>query len=635
MLENIRESSQGLTAKIILGFIILTFAVAGIGSYTNTVDSSVAQVNGQKISKSEFDKAYQQQRGRMAQQFGDMFDTLAANSDYMANFRTSVLDNLINEKLIDQSSSDLALRVSDDRLKQTIRDMKEFHVDGVFDNNRYLALINQAGFFQSSDFRDYLRTDMVRRQLSQALVATEFNLPYQQDMFTALQNQQRDIRFATIGSEQFKADITIDDEQINNYYLGNQQNFENSEKVKVDYLRLDMAEIAKGIAVTGAEIETYYNDNIANYTEQEQRRLAHILIEFGDDEAVAKSQAEDILARIGQGDNFEALAKELSNDIFSGENGGDLDWTERGVMDAQFDDSAFALASIGDISAVVKTSFGYHIIKLTDLKAASVKALADISDEIKEAVSAAQAQDMFFELQQQMAQLSFEFPDSLDDAASAVDLSVQTSPWLSRSFNQAPFDDNQLISAAFSDLILTENVNSDVIEVNDELVLVMRLNQYQPANVKPLTEVQAQIKTILIAEQATEKAQFKTDELLQQLKDGTDISEQLTQLGSSFTVKAQLHRNGTEIDQSVRREAFVLPHPVEGEVSASSIRMNSGDLAIVQLQAVKAGEKSAEANLAEQQVSQLAQSAYRSYVESLKVDATITRKQLSEPTQAF
>lgn len=191
MLENIRESSQGLTAKIILGLVILTFALAGIGSYTNSVDTSVAEVNGQKITLDAFNKAYQSQRNRMAQQFGEMFETLSADSTYMANFRNGVLDNLINEKLIDQNIGNLAIRVSDNRIKQTIREMPEFQVDGVFDNNRYLAIINQSGFYQSSDFRDYLRVEMTRRQLTQALVATEFNLPYQETMFSVLQNQKK------------------------------------------------------------------------------------------------------------------------------------------------------------------------------------------------------------------------------------------------------------------------------------------------------------------------------------------------------------------------------------------------------------------------------------------------------------
>ena len=319
MLENIREKSQGGIAKTILGLIILTFAVAGIGNYSNSVDTSVAEVNGQKITKNTFDKAYQNQRARMEQQFGQMFETLSADSNYMANFRNGVLDNLINEALINQSSMELSIRVSDERLKKTIREMPEFQIDGVFDNNRYLAIINQAGFYQSSDFRDYFRIEMARRQLSQGLVSSEFNLPYQEEMLSVLENQKRDIRFATISAEQFKSTVEVSDEEINSYYLANQTRFENQEKVKVDYLILDVNEIAKAVEVSAEDLNQYYQNNIDNYRQAEQRRVSHILIEFGDDESVAQSLIESLLTRVNQGEDFATLASAHSTDTFSGE----------------------------------------------------------------------------------------------------------------------------------------------------------------------------------------------------------------------------------------------------------------------------------------------------------------------------
>ena len=357
MLENIRENSQGPIAKIILGLVILTFALAGIGSYTNSVDTSVAEVNGEKISQADFDKAYQNQRNRMAQQFGDMFETLSADATYMANFRNGVLDNLINQRLLDQSADTLAIRVSDAQLKKAIREMPEFQVDGVFDNNRYLAIINQAGFYQSSDFRDYLRIEMIRRQLSQALVASEFNLPYQEALQTSLQNQKRDVRFATIDTEQFKSQVEVTEQEIKDFYANNQTRYQNAEKAKVDYLVLDVAEIAKGINVTDADVASYYQDNIDSFKTAEQRRIAHILVEFNDDEEAAQKQAEDILAKVNAGEDFAELAKELSADTFSGENGGDLDWMEAGTMDPAFDDAAFALPAKESVSEVVKTVF--------------------------------------------------------------------------------------------------------------------------------------------------------------------------------------------------------------------------------------------------------------------------------------
>ncbi len=636
MLEDIREKSQGLTAKIILGLIILTFAVAGVGSYTNSVDTSVATVNGEAISQQAFNKAYQAQRGRMAQQFGEMFETLSNDENYMANFRQGVLDNLINEKLIDQNSEALAIRVSDERLKDTIRNMPEFQVDGTFDNNRYLAIINQAGFFQSSDFRDYLRVEMTRRQLSQALVTTEFNLPYQEKLQLALQNQTRDIRFATISAEQFKADIELTDEEVNNYYLANQARFENKEQVKVDFISLNVADIAKGIEISDEDIAKHYQENLTSFTEAEQRRISHILIEFVDgDEEAAKTQAQTVLTRIEQGEDFAVLAKEVSNDTFSGENGGDLEWLEPGVMEENFDNAALALVNVGEVSPLVKTSFGYHILKLTDYKGEVVQGLGDIQAELRVKLSNDQAQEQFFALQQEMARISFEFPDSLEDAASEVNVEIQTSPWLLRNGNSAPFDQAKVIEAAFSDMVLQDNMNSDLIEVNDDVALVLRLNTFQEANVKPLTEVEAQIRNILVNQKATEKAQQTVDSLLAEFTSGTDVTSQLAQLNASFVSKESISRYSPDVDQSVSRAAFVLPHPVSGSVSASTVALSNGDLALVEVTAVGVKETAANPNLAQQQTSQLAQSAYQSFVNSLKVDAKITRKQLIEPVSVY
>ncbi|WP_441002273.1 SurA N-terminal domain-containing protein [Pseudocolwellia agarivorans] len=628
MLENIRESSQGMAAKIILGLVILTFALAGIGSYTNSTDTSVADVNGEKISLQDFNKAYQAQRNNMQQQYGEMFETLAADQTYMANFRNGVVDSLINQRLVDQNSANLAIRVSDDRIKKTILTMPEFQVDGVFDNNRYLALINQAGFYQSSDFRDYLRLEMSRRQLTQALVLSEFSLPYQSTMIAELQNQTRDIRFASIGLEQFKSSVEITDEEINNFYQENQERFLNQEKVKVNYITLNVEDIAKNIVVSDDDVKAFYEENINDFGDEEQRRISHILIEVDEDEDAAKAQAESILAQINAGGDFAELAKQYSSDTFSGENGGDLDWLERGSMDEVFDEQAFALAEIGDVSNVVQTEYGFHLIKLTDLKPAVVQPLTEVFDDLKIRISKQKAQEEFYVLQQEMARLSFEFPDSLDDAAEAVNTQVKTSEWLSRNNNTGVFSNVRAIDAAFSDLVLNEQLNSDVIEVSDSLAIVVRLNEYQAANVKPLAEVTEAIKYNLVAEKAKTEAQNVMDELLVEMQSGADITAKLVEYGTAFETKADVVRYSPEVAPAIVEKAFTLPHPVEGTVSAGLSDLANGDFVLVEVQAVKNMEAKLSSDIENQQVNQLAQSAYLAYVESLKEDASITKNTL-------
>ena len=268
-----------------------------------------------------------------------------------------------------------------------------------------------------------------------------------------------------------------------------------------------------------------------------------------------------------------------------------------------------------------------HLIKLTDFNAEQVTALADIKEELAATVSAEKAQDKFFELQQEMARLSFEFPDSLEDAAGAVGVEVKTSDWLARFGNEAPFSNPKVLDMAFSDIIIHEQINSDIIEVSDNLALVIRLNEHQATTIKPLTEVSAEIEKTLISEKASEKASVVADELLTKLKAGEDISAQLTTYQSEFSPKADVARAGSDVDPSIVREAFTLPHPSDKEVSATRVNLNNGDLAIVQVQAIKSGSDVPAPGFAEQQAQQLAQMAYQSYLESLKIEAKITRNQ--------
>lgn len=625
MLENIRENSQGFAAKVILGLVILTFALAGLGSYTNSTDSSVAEVNGEKISQQDFNKAYQAQRNNMQRQFGEMFDNLAADQTYMANFRNSIVDNLINQKVVDQNSAKLAIRVSDERIKETILKMPEFQVNGAFDNNRYLALINQAGFYQSSDFRDYLRLEITRRQLTQALVLSEFSLPYENTMVAELQSQTRNIRYASIGLEQFKGAVEISDEEINTFYQENQERFMNQEKVKVNYITLNVDNIAEDIVVSDDDISTFYDENINDFKDEEQRRISHILIEVEDDEATAQAKAESLLTQIQSGEDFAELAKKHSSDTFSGENGGDLDWLELGSMDEAFEKVAFEIAEVGSVSDVVKTEYGFHIIKLTDLKSEVVKPLTEVFDELKVRISNQKAQEEFYVLQQEMARLSFEYPDSLDDAAEAINATVVTSDWLSRNGNSGIFDSTKASDTAFSDLVIQEQLNSDVIEISDSLAVVMRLNEYQAAVVKPLTEVTESIKFNLVANKARTEAQNAIDALLAKLQSGDDITEELVKYNTEFVSKSDVTRFDSEVDASIVNKAFSLSYPVEGSISAGLSDLSNGDFALVQVEAVNKIEAQLNADDENQQVSQVAQSIYSGYVESLKANAEITK----------
>ena len=628
MLERIREGSSGITAKVILGLVIATFVFAGVGSYNNSVDTSVAIVNGDKISQQKFDNAYQNQRNRMQQQYGEMFEQLASNDLYMQNLRTNVLEQQINELLLDQHAAKLNIRVSDEQIKQAILTTPEFQIDGKFDNNRYLMVINQAGFYQATAFRDYLRVDMTRRQLINSIMASEFSLPYQQDLAVKLNNQTRDINYATISAEQFKATTQVSDEEVNEYYQANLARFATPEQIKVEYVHLDINAIKADVMLADNAVADYYQDNLDSYSTTERRRASHILIEFADDEAAAKQKAQDLLAQVQAGEDFAELAKQHSADTFSGENGGDLDWFEKGSMDPSFDDAVFALSLESNLSSVVRTDFGFHIIKLTDLEAVTTQAFTEVEAEISELLKQEQALETFYALQGELAEVAFESPDSLDESASVVNVEIKQSPWLTRGAAMAPFN-AEVVAAAFSDDVLLDNLNSEVIEVaTDESAMVIRVLEHKPSATKPLTDVAAIINSQLINTKAAAQAKDAAESLLAKVVAGDDVS------ATEFVAVADVPRVGGTVDANISKQAFLLAHPSQNSVSAAVAALNNGDYSVVQVTKVTSGAVTeTDANLGEQQVMSASQATFEGYIEDLKAQAEITRNLPSNSTQ--
>ena len=481
MLERIREGSQGVTAKVILGLVILTFAFAGIGGYFgNSGAAPVAVVNGEEISRQAFEQKYQNNRARMEQQFGNMFATLAADENYMRNFREGVLDQLVSEQLQTQMADEIGLYTSDEKIIDTIRNMPEFQVDGQFDNDRYRMVLRQVGY-QVPAFRDYLRVENTRRQISQALMSSDFFLDGEVNNQEKLNKQARDIEYVVFKHIDFKDQVEISDADKKAYYEANLDQYETQEKVSLQYVELNIEDIMKTIPVADDEVEKYYQDNIGLYRNNvPRRRASHILIEFGDDEDAAKAKAESLLAKVKGGEDFAEVAKTDSMDTFSAENGGDLDWFEQGVMDDAFDAAVFALANVNDVSEVVRTDSGFHIIKLTGDEPESFKPFEEVKTEVADAIKRNQAMDIFTEKQEDLTNLSFEVPETLEDAAEAIGANVQETALFARFAAPPVVNFPQVVAKVFESDFIEEKLNSEVFEVKTDHLMVVRVKQYEP-----------------------------------------------------------------------------------------------------------------------------------------------------------
>ncbi len=625
MLDKLREGAQGKVAKVILGLIILSFALAGVGSYLNgPARTAPATVNGNDISAPALENAYRNERARMESQMGEAFNQLAANPDYMKQFRRGVLDRLIDQALIDDKARSLGLRVSDEQIKQAIVAMPEFAENGKFSNDRYLQLIRRAGMTPEM-FRDSLRQDMVRQQLMGAVLGSEFSLKGEAEQLDRLYNQTRDLRLIRLAASAYVDGIEVSDAEVEQFYKANSARFMNDETVKVDYLLLDAANLGKNIKVTEQDAQDYYDQHQDLFQRPERRQVAHILIPFGKDEKAAEQKAEAVLAKAKAGDDFAALAKADSSDTFSAKKGGELDWFEKGVMDPAFEKAAFALDKAGDLSAVVKSPFGFHIIKLLGVEPAKTKPFVDVMSDTIARLQSEKAKEQFFAEQQKMADSSFENPDSLDLTAEAMGLQVQSTGYFSQADAPAPLNDPKVLSVAFSEQLRDDNTNSDVIELADGKALVLHIMGHQPKAAKPLAEVKEQVITVIKHDKASEVARGKAQGLLDKLKAGENVQADLTALGLKVDTHTGVSRFAQEMDQNLVTQAFRMPHPTDGKPSVELVTEANGDRVVVALDKVNViKEPSQMVSLLQGQLGQgKAQADYKSLIDELRKAAKI------------
>ncbi|MGU5597364.1 peptidylprolyl isomerase [Aeromonas caviae] len=625
MLDKLREGAQGKVAKVILGLIILSFALAGVGSYLNgPARTAPATVNGNDISAPALENAYRNERARMESQMGEAFNQLAANPDYMKQFRRGVLDRLIDQALIDDKARSLGLRVSDEQIKQAIVAMPEFAENGKFSNDRYLQLIRRAGMTPEM-FRDSLRQDMVRQQLMGAVLGSEFALKGEAEQLDRLYNQTRDLRLIRLAASAYVGGIEVSDAEVEQFYKANSARFMNDETVKVDYLLLDAANLGKNIKVTEQDAQDYYDQHQDLFQRPERRQVAHILIPFGKDEKAAEQKAEAVLAKAKAGDDFAALAKADSSDTFSAKKGGELDWFEKGVMDPAFEKAAFALAKAGDLSAVVKSPFGFHIIKLLAVEPAKTKPFVDVMSDTIARLQSEKAKEQFFAEQQKMADSSFENPDSLDLTAEAMGLQVQSTGYFSQADAPTPLNDPKVLSVAFSEQLRDDNTNSDVIELADGKALVLHIMGHQPKAAKPLAEVKEQVITAIKHDKASEVARGKAQGLLDKLKAGENVQADLTALGLKVDTHTGVSRFAQEMDQNLVTQAFRMPHPIDDKPSVELVTEANGDRVVVALDKVNViKEPSQMVSLLQGQLGQgKAQADYKSLIDELRKAAKI------------
>lgn len=581
MMERIREGVNSIAVKIILGLIILSFVFAGVGSYiAGGIGNTAAKVGNVEIGRGEFEQAYQNERNRMQSQMGEYFSTLLGDPSYVASFRKSVLDRMIDDVLIEQHAESLGLRISDSQIRTMMLEMPQFQNDGKFDSELYQATLRRAGFTADS-FAEYLRRDLVRSQLLSALQGSEFTLPSEIETQGKLLTQTRDIKTLTLSLEEFANKAVITDEEVQQYYQENPAQFTRPEQVKVSYIELSAQALKDSVTVTDEDVQQYYDEHLDKYSTDEQREVSHILVQ-GDDEA----KAQAILDELNAGADFATLAQEKSEDIGSAEEGGSLGWIERDVMDPAFEEAVFALVNVGDRTGLVKSDFGYHIIQLDAVKASESKPLAEVKAEIVAELKDQVAIDEFYSLQNELEKVAFEYPDSLDDAAEAVNQKVVTTDFISQIDAPEILKSATVMQAIQSPEVKEDGLNSEVMEVAPEHIIVVRVDDLREQTVLPIEEVQEQVETQLAKVKGEQAAMELGVQLVNELKEGK--SDALNANGLTFGELETIDRSSP-----LAGTVFAMSKPEEGAASFAQTKDMQGNVVVVELNKVMSDYNSA------------------------------------------
>lgn len=592
MLEFIRSRAQGFFAWLIVGGIILTFALFGINQYfTGGGDTSVAKVNGTEISQGRLEQDYYQQRQRLAQMFGGELPPMFTEK----MLKQQVLSQLVAQEVVVQAALDNGMRVGDEQLASIIRSAEVFHENGQFSRSKYEQLLSQQnmtpGMFEARVVRDILSA-----QFQSGFSDTAFVTDAEVDNLLRLQNQQRSFGYLTVALAPYQEAAEVSDEEIVEYYKANEQAFMQPERVKVDYIELNGEELANNVAVSDETLRARYESQKINYSSPEERQASHILIQADENAPqeqldAAREKAEALLARIREGEDFAELAKSESDDPGSAEMGGDLGFFGRGAMVPAFEEAAFALAE-GEVSDVVQSPFGFHIIKLTGVRGGEAKPFDEVKDKIRKDIQNERAEERFYDMAEQLANLTYEQPDTLKPASEELGLEVKSSDYFTRQGGPGIAANPKVTGAAFGDDVLVRGNNSETIELARNHLLVLRINDHQPEQVRPLDEVKAQIVKSLKRDKALEQARAEAASLLEKVRAG-QAPEKLAAKGVTWQAKQSVGRESKDIDATIVNSAFRMVDPGEGAISGDSVALRSGDQVVVVLYSVEDGDPAA------------------------------------------
>lgn len=554
-----------LLQGILLPLIFVAFVFVGIEGYTRFSEggnATVATVAGQPITRVEWDNAHRQQVERLRRQMPDV-EASFFDSDEM---RQRTLDQLIRDRVALTAVNKLHLVVTDDHVDRVFKTDPQFEMLRRADGSLNRDVIQAQGL-SSTMFLERLRQDLASQQVLGGVAGSVFATPATAAAALDAMFQQRELQVQRFDAKDYAAQVKPSDAELEAYYKdpANAAQFQAPEQASIEYVVLDLETLKKGIKISEEDLRSNYEQNAARYTTPQERRASHILVAVeesasADERAKAKAEAESLLAQVRQQpDRFAELARKHSDDPGSAERGGDLDFVGRGATTKPFEDALFALKP-GEISGVVESEFGYHIIQLTGVRGGEKQSFEAVRAQLENQVRTELAQKKFSEQALDFSNVVYEQPDSLKPAADKFDLELRTAQNVQRTpapGAQGPLADAKFLEALFSADALRNKRNTDAIETGPNQLVSGRVVQYQPQRLLPFAEVKDRVRARVVAKQAAALAKKAGEARLAEVKAAPETALAAPAVTASRAQPKDLPR--PVLDAALQADAGKLP----------------------------------------------------------------------------
>ena len=592
MLTAIKERASGWIAWTLVALISIPFALWGINSYFEGASKIVvATVNGVEIEKTDYQNSLSDQRRMLVQMMGQNVD-----ADYFASraFKLQVLETLIDSRLQAEYLRDRGFRVTDEQLSKKISSFSAFQVDGQFDPTRYEQLVRNAGL-SVEGFERQQRQQGAIDQLRAGLRGSSLVVSSMTDRAIELLYQRRVAQFTVVDIAAFEDSMVVGSEALRDEFDANKAQYVQPQQMQVEFIRLSVDELGKQANVSELEQRAFYDNNVERFTQPESRSASHILLSLAEDDAedvvdTREQEAKGIAARARSGEDFAKLAETYSKDPGSASRGGDLGIIRPGAMAPSFETVVFDLKE-GQISDPVRTAYGWHIIKVTNIRESNVRPFDEVMIEIKTILEREWAENQFITMAEDFQNLIFEQPDSLNAASDFLGTPIERSDWFSRTTGDGIASNDLVRDTAFSPEVLVDRLNSEMLEIGSDTLVAVRFADFREKRQKDFNEVKDQIERVLAARVAAEAQEKFATKLVATLESGADWDNLLTVEGlSSADLPEDLESTTDDVARAVARVVYSVGAPNPGTPVFGSARLSATDYLIYKLDEVVAGD---------------------------------------------